>query len=415
MNPRKNANAINLFSLFLILLLMAGWAGSPFPAAASASAEVRFEDVAVFYQFGDQATFQARVEAPSPIVEVVLLIQSAPYPPINQALTLEEGNQVVFQLDLQKNDIRPFSLVDYWFKGRLKNGSTFESDHYSFDYIDNRFEWQFGSDSRFQVFWNSAALALGDTVLQVALEGLRSAVTLLPVSPPLPIRIFVYDSGEEMHEALQLGRLSWVAGHTDPDINVILISLPPALEQRLELERILPHELMHILQYQVTGDQNQDTPLWLREGLSSLAEIYSNPDYARSLDQAIQNDSLLPMVSLCESFPNEASLALQAYAQSTSFVGYLVDRFGISTIQSLLKNYADGMSCESGILSVYGSDLNLLESQWKQEELGLDMGRLAWRGLSPYLFLAVLLLVPPLVVIGFQRRKKSHPTPMDGD
>ena len=184
MSQRKSGIATKLASCIIFLALLGNWIFYPNPVDASSSAKVSFEDVAVFYQFGIQATFQARLNSTLPVSEVVLLIQSGTQSPINQSLNLAENNDVIYQLDLQKNSIRPFGLVDYWFKGRLTDGTTFESDRFSFDYIDNRFEWQSTTDNRFEVFWNSADLALGDTVLQVALDGLRSAVSYLPISPP---------------------------------------------------------------------------------------------------------------------------------------------------------------------------------------------------------------------------------------
>ena len=407
MSQRKSGIATKLASCIIFLALLGNWIFYPNPVDASSPAKVSFEDVAVFYQFGIQATFQARLNSTLPVSEVVLLIQSGTQSPINQSLNLTENNDVIYQLDLQKNSIRPFGLVDYWFKGRLTDGTTFESDRFSFDYIDNRFEWQSTTDNRFEVFWNSADLALGDTVLQVALDGLRSAVSYLPISPPLPIRIFIYSSGKDLQDALQLGRLTWIAGHASADLNLILISLPPTIEQRLELERLLPHEIMHILLYQVTGDQYSNTPTWLSEGLASLAEIYPNPDYSRSLDQAAQDSTLLPMVGLCDEFPTEASLALQAYAQSASFVRFLSDQFGISKLQTILQKYADGMDCESAVSVVYKTDLNKLESRWKQEVLGVNVNALALRKLSPYFFLAAIILLPPLIVVGVYRRKKT--------
>jgi hypothetical protein len=407
MNLRKNQNATNRLIIGLLLMLLVTWIFPPSTASAAKSERADFEDVAVFYQFGIQATFQARVDSTSVISEIILLVQSANQTPTSHSLTPPKNNEVIFQLNLQENSLVPFHPVAYWFKGRLSDGSTFESDHYSFDYIDNRFDWQTTTDKRFEIFWNSSDLALGDMVLTVALEGLRSAVSYLPVSPPLPIRIFIYSSGKDLQDALQLGRLNWIAGHTSADLNLILVSLPPAIEQRLELERLLPHELMHILIYQITGVQTSNTPAWLSEGLASLAEIYPNPDYSRSLDQAAQTGSLLPMAGLCKDFPTEASLALQAYAQSASFVRFLSDQYGIASLQTLLQKYTDGMDCESAVSVVYGSDLSKLESRWKQEVLGINVNALAMQELLPYLFIAAIILIPPLIVISVYSHKKT--------
>lgn len=407
--PRGSASVINNpFGFILAITLFFGIATSPVPARAQADDSVTFSNPAAFYQYGLQATFQIQVKSSNPIKELMILVQSDERQPISQPLTLSNNGSVIFQMDLAKANLRPFGLVEYWYKGKLTNGRTFESEHYSFDYIDNRFEWHKASDGRFEVYWNTPDLALGDTVLQVALDSLRSAVSYLPVPPTLPIRIFIYSSGKDLQEALQLGKIDWMAGHASPDLNLILLSLPPSVEQRLELERQLPHELIHILEYQITGDRYPSTPTWLNEGLASLAEIYPNPDYPRALEQAAGANSLLPIESLCSAFPIEASQAILAYAESASFIKFLSSRFGLPSLQALLQKYRDGMDCESAVQSVYGLNIAQLETRWKQEELGINPVASAARNLAPYLTLSLLILLPPAAVILVRRARHSR-------
>lgn len=393
-------------SIFIILSLLLPGSVGLIPVHASSPSNVTFIDVTAFYQYGIQATFQARLETTSRVTEIVLLIQSGNQPLISQELELTSTGEIIHQLDLKKINLQPYARVSYWFKGRLKDGSTFESEHFSFHYLDNRFSWQNTSDGRFDVFWNSDNLALGDMVLQIALEGLRSAVSYVPVSPPLPVQIFIYSSGRDLIEALELGHLTWVAGHTNPELNLILISLPPTLEQKLELERIIPHEILHILLYQVSGDQTSSLPAWFSEGLASAAELNPNPDFSSSLGQAVSKGSLMPMADLCQDFPPEASLALQAYAQSASFVKFLGERYGITKLSELLQKYSDGMDCESGLTSVYGNGLDRMELIWKQDVLGINPATTGLRNLAPYFFLAILVLAPPLIGISIRKRKK---------
>ncbi len=404
---RTSASVINPFGFILAITLIIGLVTSRVSAYALADDTVTFSNAAAFYQYGLQATFQAQVKSSNSIKELIILIQSDGQQPISQSLPVSDNGSLIYQLDLSKANLRPFGLVEYWFKGQLSNGKTFESDHYSFDYIDNRFEWYSTSDGRFDVHWNTSDLALGDTVLQVALDSLRSAVSYLPVSPTLPIRIFIYSSGKDLQDALQLGKVDWVAGHASPDLNLILLSLPPSVEQRLELERQLPHELIHILEYQVTGDRYPATPTWLNEGLASLAELYPNPDYPRALEQAAKTSSLLPIESFCSAFPTEASQAILAYAESASFVKFLSDQFGVPSLQALLQKYGDGMDCGSAVQSVYGVNIAQLETRWKQEELGINPAAAAAKNLAPYLTLSLLIILPPAAVILVRRARHS--------
>jgi hypothetical protein len=61
-----------------------------------------------------------------------------------------------------------------------------------------------------------------------------------------------------------------------------------------------------------------------------MVELYPNPDYARALEIAGVNNTLIPFGDLCASFPADSGSAYLAYAQSQSFVTYIRDSFGVS-------------------------------------------------------------------------------------
>ena len=68
-----------------------------------------------------------------------------------------------------------------------------------------------------------------------------------------------------------------MAGHAAPDLGVVLISIPAGPDEGLEMQRQIPHELMHLAQYEVIGENFTNQPYWLIEGMASEAELYPNP------------------------------------------------------------------------------------------------------------------------------------------
>jgi hypothetical protein len=200
-----------------------------------------------------------------------------------------------------------------------------------------------------------------------------------------------------------------VAGHADPDLDVIVVALPEGPEQRLLIEQRIPHELMHIVLYQVTGRGYTDLPTWLNEGLASNVELYPNPDYRILLDNAVEEDSLLPMSSLCKTFPRDANSALLSYAQSASFTSYLHRNFGISEMDELVTTYANGLDCEQGAKVALGKGLTQLEHNWQRDVLAENVTLTAINNLLPwFVLLATALVLPTILILRKARGKPAH-------
>ncbi|MCX7975838.1 MAG: peptidase MA family metallohydrolase [Bellilinea sp.] len=317
---------------------------------------------------------------------------------------LGELNQAV--LDLTAQPLRPFTTVEYWYRLELKNGNSLNGEKAAFLYEDNRVSWQRLSGEQIKIAWQQGDLVFGQQALDVAMNSLQSTLSILDAPPQATISIYIYPSAKDLQSVLNLNPNSWVAGHASPDLGVILLSIPPGPDQRAEMERQIPHELMHILQYQLAGEAYTRLPIWLKEGLASMAELYPNPEYQRVLKKASENDTLLPFVNLCSSFPAELSGAILSYAQSASFVRFLYQNYGASSLRELIIAYKDGLGCEEGVRKVYQQSIAQLETRWRQESLGMDLASLAWSNLQPYLLILLLFTLPIFFTIFSFGRKR---------
>ena len=210
-----------------------------------------------------------------------------------------------------------------------------------------------------------------------------------------------------MQSALNPGSANWVAGHADPDLGVILVTLPEGPEQRLLIEQRVPHELMHILLYQYNPVGYTNLPTWLNEGLASNAELDPNPDYRILLEDAAPQNSLIPLPNLCDSFPREAYSALLSYAEAASFVKYLRDSYGVSRLEALVKAYNNGLDCNRGAEQALGKNLVQLQRNWERDELSQDVGLKAFLNMLPWIILLLAVLAAPLILALL--RLRSHP------
>ena len=275
------------------------------------------------------------------------------------------------------------------------------SEIFTFKYLDNRFTWQSLEELPFRVYWVEGDLSLGQAVLDAARLGLKRAQSLVDVPVPQELDIYVYPRSSDLQTALQLGGFALVAGHASPELGVVMISVTTGVTQRQEIQRQIPHELLHVLLFTKLGDRSENIPVWLSEGLASLGEATPDPDYYLLLEDAIRNDALLPMESLCRSFRLEASLFYLSYAQSESFTRFLYDNYGSSGLEELLSRYADGVECVRGLEIVYGIPMARLESEWVRQ-VNRGSRNLGWfEPLLPWLVvLGAAMIVPIFLVIG---------------
>jgi hypothetical protein len=237
---------------------------------------------------------------------------------------------------------------------------------------------------------------------------MKQAQELLLVNPSKPIDIYIYASGTDLTNALEIGAISWVGGHTSPDLRLILVSIPSGPEQGLEMDRKIAHELAHILTYDLMGERYTHLPVWIREGIATHNELSPNPDYPRALTQASTQKTLIAMKDLCGSFPPESGRAFLAYAESESFSRFIIDKYGQTGLLALTSAYGDGLDCEQGMRRALGQSLSQVELDWHASALGENAGLTAFNNMFPSLaILGMVLAVSLISAFTFNRNENA--------
>ena len=378
---------------------------------AGAQGGIDVEEARVSVDFGKTITFQARIKAPIGIQQVSLLFRG-----VNENVTRVEPIQpaadgsVSFVYDASLNVFPPFSSIVFWFQATLDDNNTYTSGPLTFSYNDNRFPWRETSRNNLIVHWYAGDDAFGAAALDAANSGIFAINEFIPISTAQNIDIYIYSNPKDLQDTLMLGGEQWVGGHTNPELGVVLVAIAPGGEnQSFELETKIPHELAHVMLYRSIGQAYMKQPVWLLEGIATMAE-YPNPDYKHALDIASGNNTLLAFKDLCNAFPSDAGNAFLAYAQSQSFVTYIRETYGTSGLARLTQSYSDGFSCELGATNALGTSLSQLDTRWRENVLGQNVTGVAFRNLLPYALLMFLVLIVPLwgaIDILRQRRKRA--------
>ena len=395
-----------IIKLVLLALLIAF-----FPGSSAVAQEI--VDPAVEYIFGEQVIFSGTVQSDVPVKEIFISFRTR-----NETETfmdrveISSGGELAYIHPIEARPLRAFTTVDYWFTIRLEDGTEHTSSAYQFEYADNRFAWQSIAESPFEVYWFDGDIASAQGVIDVAREGLNRAQGILPLQTPAQIRLYVYKSADQIP---QIPGNNWVAGHAYPDLGLVVVSIPDGPESRLEMERQIPHELMHVLLFQTAGAGYSNLPTWFVEGLATMAQLYPTPEYQVLLENGIKNNSLLPISTLCQGFPAHASGAYLAYAEAAYFTRYIYHQYGSSGLERLVANYSNGVDCERGVELALGVTLSRLENQWLKESLGAHSVSVLDKSdqILPWFFLLAVVLVMPLGaaaagLLSYQRKQAQY-------
>jgi hypothetical protein len=154
----------------------------------------------------------------------------------------------------------------------------------------------------------------------------------------------------------------WTGGVAFTSYNIVAIGISPS---NLSWgQGAMTHELTHIVVNQVIFNPYNDLPVWLNEGLAMYSEGPLSSQFTSPLKAAIVNNTLISVRSLSSPFSAYPDKANLSYAESYSFVDYLVSQHGSEKMLALLNAFKQGSTYDGALQSVYGFDMEGLNSQW---------------------------------------------------
>jgi hypothetical protein len=340
--------------------------------AARAQEEITAQVPPADFSFGQHITFHLQATAPFDISAVNLFFRVQGETDTTVVpISVEPDRQirVDYPYSLVRHYVPPFATITYWWALYDGDGVQWPIEERVVYYADNRYNWQSLPDQHqgisWEVYWVQGDVVFGQEALNTARKAIEEIYQELRIPVPGVIRLFIYPGERDLRSALNLAGYDWAGGQARPELGAILVGIPDTLTARIEMERLIPHELTHLMVYEAAGRVARRVPSWLNEGLATLNERAPDPERQALVEQALERDELLPLGSLCAPFPVDEQAARLAYAESASVVQYLREKYGSQIIRDLLAAYADGASCEAGVERVLGKSLNGLESAWR--------------------------------------------------
>jgi hypothetical protein len=208
-------------------------------------------------------------------------------------------------------------------------------------------------------------------------------------------------------DAAELGTIAHrnpgaVAGVAIPAESRILLFAPALAPRPHRIRAVIQHELCHLLFAKATARAAVLPPRWLNEGIAmwrsgewDLGLEWRSRDSSLLTDAAAAG-SLVPFRELDSSFPRGPFFHV-AYAQSLSFVEWLVKRGGAAELRRFVQRLVDDLDPEPAFLEVWGLSIEDAEEEWRK-----SLGRSGWFRLLPSSGTLVTMIwaVMGLLVIG---------------
>lgn len=213
------------------------------------------------------------------------------------------------------------------------------------------------------------------------------------------VHIIFVDHAGRVAEAS--GMPHWVAGVARPEAGEIVIARHGPDGAPADLERLLKHEMAHVVLHRATG--GAELPRWFHEGIAESMTGGISLSRAHTLAQAVFGPGVPDMQRLEAQFRGtDGPDAAVAYAAARDLVEFLRSRdpHGAS-LRQVFAELRAGQSFDAAFVRAYHTSLPELVAQWRD---GLR-GRFVWypmiaSGGLPFFFLL------PLVMIAWVRRRR---------
>jgi hypothetical protein len=232
-------------------------------------------------------------------------------------------------------------------------------------YQDDRFQWKSLSEDGLTLWFYAGSEGDMRSLLTVGRDTLTRMGSLLGTEVDFPVKVFVYDSAEDMQPVLLGRQLS--PEHGVITLGEVVVSDTAVVARDAYALDILRHELSHIVTRRAVKGPFSNLPAWLEEGVAVYGQSQSLADMKSALDAAIKSNRPFTIRSLSSASVGEGGGTVSLfYGQSYSVVRFLIDEYGEAKFRDLLAAFREGNRTDDALMQVYGFDQDGLENAWRQ-------------------------------------------------
>jgi len=357
----KNAGILALVVCLLLVLLS--------PGLVQARSKLAILDSSAQAEFPFKLNFNLSAESGVNITDIRLfyVVDQASSAQVTSEVYIEFVPDtivdVIWTWDMRKTGgLPPGSNVDYWWVVEDADGEKVEADQARIQFDDNRYYWHKLNEGNVTIYWHRGTRSFARELMAAAQQALTRLTEDTGAYLEKPVKLYIYANAQDLREAMIYPQ-EWTGGVAFTRHGVIAIGIASGT---LDWgKRAVAHELAHLVNHQMTFNPYGDLPRWLDEGLAMYAEGQLKLEFEYFLDEAITEESLIPVRSLSSPFSAYAGQSYLSYAQSYSLVEFLIDNYGQEKMLQLLNTFKRGIDYDTALEKVYGFDMDGLDALWR--------------------------------------------------
>ena len=281
-----------------------------------------------------------------------------------------DRDSATYVWDTSVEYVTPNTPVTYQWRATVGDEVVL-SDEQVIRYDDDRegLDWQSAQLGEATVHWYGGAEAQARRFGELTAVGVEQGERLMGTTLAGPVDVFVYATREDFLGALGPGAREWIGAVAYSELRTIFMWLEGGSPAYLEVAMV--HEVTHIVFHDATDNPYHDPARWLNEGIATWSEYNDSAGQRSIVEFEAAGGGLFSFDAITEQFPIGDRSAELSYAQGTTMVDLIVDRYGPEAVARITAAYREGASDAEALEAGTGIPVDQLYADY-YAEFGVD-------------------------------------------
>ena len=256
-----------------------------------------------------------------------------------------EGDRASHAWDTSLEHVTPNTVITYQWRATVGEEVVL-SEERTIRYEDDRegLDWHEAQLGDATVHWYGDAEEQARRFGELTAVGVDGAEELLGTELAGPVDVFVYASREDFFGALGPGAREWTGAAAYPELRTIFMWNSPEAGSNAYLEQAMVHEVTHIVFFDATDNAFHEPARWMNEGIATWSENGDAGGQRAIVEFEASGGGLFSFEAISEQFPIGQRGGELSYAQGTTMVDLIIDRYGREAIPRITAAYREGAS-----------------------------------------------------------------------